>query len=279
MSRIECTPTAVIVALLFCGVVTAPPAWPQQSSASAPASTPVATSAASGSAETPFARLAMTCAPGVHPDLLGRVATVESSGNRFAIGVVGGHLTRQPSTLDEALATIRALNEGGWNYSLGIVQVNVHNLERFGQTLQTIFDPCTNLKTGAAILAECYGRAQGAGLAGDTAVHAALSCYYSGDLSRGRAYALKVAASAPVSQVRGAASESQAIPVVPDVSGAPAAAATNTRSAPPHKTADAKKHDNWFTTWGEDDTSTARSTGYHALPDAISNTERDGDSN
>lgn len=174
-----------------------------------------------------FSAMAQACAPGVHPELMGRIGRIESSGNPYAIGVVGGHLVRQPTNRAEALATVKALNAGGWNYSLGIVQVNVHNFDRYGVSAADMFDPCRNLKTGAAILTECYTRARAADPRNEQrAVHAALSCYYSGDLKAGRAYALKVAAAAPIDSVR-----------VPDAIGivsdgvAPRASSRGARSA------------------------------------------------
>jgi len=194
-----------------------------------------------------FVSLAQECAPDVHHALLGRVASVESSGNPFAIGVVGGHLARQPKNLPEALATVKALDAGGWNYSMGLVQVNVHNLARYGQTTESIFEPCTNLKTGAAILKACYARAKPQFAQADDAVRAALSCYYSGDLTRGAAYAQKVAAAVPASGVQGA----QPIDVVPDVrpAGGPARHAV----ARPERAAKSAAKDDWFTTYGDDD--------------------------
>jgi type IV secretion system protein VirB1 len=194
-----------------------------------------------------FVSLAQECAPDVHHALLGRVATVESSGNPFAIGVVGGHLARQPKNLPEALATVKALDAGGWNYSMGLVQVNVHNLARYGQTTESIFEPCTNLRTGAAILKACYARAKPHFAQADDAVRAALSCYYSGDLTRGAAYAQKVAAAVPASGVQGA----QPIDVVPDVR--PAGGPARRAPARPVRAAKSAAKDDWFTTYGDDD--------------------------
>ena len=200
-----------------------------------------------------FASLARRCAPDVHPALLGRVASVESSGNPYAIGVVGGHLARQPTNLPEALATVNALDAGGWNYSMGLVQVNVHNLARHGQSAQGIFEPCTNLRTGAAILKECYARAKPHFAQAVDAVPAALSCYYSGDLARGASYARKVAAAVPVTGLQGGV---QPIEVVPDVR-APAAAGSPGRASAGSRSAEraprpAQGDDAWFTTYGDD---------------------------
>ncbi len=51
----------------------------------------------------------------VSMDVMQHVINVESSRNPYAIGVVGGALVRQPKALDEALATVRMLEEKGYN--------------------------------------------------------------------------------------------------------------------------------------------------------------------
>lgn len=132
-----------------------------------------------------FATLAQQCSPGVHPSTLQAVVRTESGFNPYAIGVVGGRLMHQPSTQAEAQATVRALDAGGWNYSMGLAQVNRVNVRAFGLTPDTAFDPCANLSAGGAILSGCYARASATGLAAQQAVRAALSCYYSGNFTRG----------------------------------------------------------------------------------------------
>jgi len=68
--------------------------------------------------------LAQQCAPSVHPQTMAAVVGVESGSNPFAIGVVGGTLVRQPNNLAEATATAQALDRAGYNFSVGIAQVN-----------------------------------------------------------------------------------------------------------------------------------------------------------
>lgn len=85
----------------------------------------------------------------------------------------------------EAIATARALEASGYNFSLGIGQVNRHNLSRYGLNYQTAFDPCANLTAASLILKDCYDRAKAKGLNGDGALQAAFSCYYSGNFSTG----------------------------------------------------------------------------------------------
>ncbi|NVE00154.1 lytic transglycosylase domain-containing protein [Massilia sp. BJB1822] len=146
------------------------------------------------------------CAPDVHPALVRQLVRVESGGNPYAIGVVGGRLARQPRNLAEALATVQSLEQQGANYSIGISQVNRIHFPRLGWHKEPAsgFDPCGNLQAGAGILKTCYERALGAGYAGtaldgaNAASRASLSCYYSGNFVSGErlGYVAKVLGSA-----------------------------------------------------------------------------------
>ena len=115
----------------------------------------------------------------VPAEVMRHVVQVESGANPFAIGVVGGQLVRQPVSLDEALATVQMLDAKGYDYSLGVAQVNRRNLGRYGlDTYAKAFDACANVAAGAQILAECYGRS-------GTDWGKAFSCYYSGNFVTG----------------------------------------------------------------------------------------------
>ena len=129
--------------------------------------------------------LVLRCAPDVHPQTVQAIVAVESSFNPHAIGVVGGVLQRQPRSRAEALATAQALQARGWNFSVGLSQINRSNLSRLGLTLSSAFQPCTNLAALQAVLRECYGRALGVSAAPQVAVRDALSCYYSGNFRTG----------------------------------------------------------------------------------------------
>lgn len=115
----------------------------------------------------------------VPAEVMQHVVNVESSRNPFAIGVVGGQLVRQPQNLGEAVATVNMLEQKGYNYSLGVAQVNRANLGKYGLTTYAkAFDLCPNLVAGSQILAQCYASA-----GGDWGK--AFSCYYSGDFTTG----------------------------------------------------------------------------------------------
>lgn len=136
---------------------------------------------------TAFPTLAMACAPLVHPITAQALVQLESGFNPHAIGVVGGMLVRQPRNRTEALSTARALQANGWNFSVGLGQINVHNFERLGLTLDAAFEPCANLGAMQAVLVECFDRAvRGSQRAsGQNSLRRVLSCYYSGNFSTG----------------------------------------------------------------------------------------------
>ncbi|MBJ7514919.1 MAG: lytic transglycosylase domain-containing protein [Stenotrophomonas sp.] len=115
----------------------------------------------------------------VSMDVMKHVVQVESSRNPYAIGVVGGALARQPQRLDEAVATARMLEQNGYNFSLGLGQVNRYNLAKYGlNSYEKAFETCPNLQAASRILAECHSRS-----GGDWGK--SFSCYYSGNFTTG----------------------------------------------------------------------------------------------
>jgi type IV secretion system protein VirB1 len=128
--------------------------------------------------------LVLSCAPLVAQDTAHALIRVESAGNPYAIGVVGGALQRQPVNLAEALAATAALDAAGWNYSVGLGQINKRNFPRFGLSTADAFGACANLGAMQGILGECYQRAS-RHRAPQAALRDALSCYYSGNFVTG----------------------------------------------------------------------------------------------
>lgn len=150
----------------------------------------------------------MGCQIEVPASVMHHVVKVESSYNPYAIGVVGGHLVRQPRSLSEAVATAEMLETRGFNFSLGLAQVNRYNLKKYGlPNYAAAFKTCGNLLAGSQILRECHtrsGRNWGK----------AFSCYYSGNFTTGfrHGYVQKVQRS--MLAQRGPEVPSLAIPVV-----------------------------------------------------------------
>lgn len=178
-----------------------------------------------------FLALAQQCSPQVDPDTMRRIVHVESAYNPYAIGVVGARLKRQPKTHAEAMATARWLDEAGYNYSVGLAQVNKNNFTPHGLTIETAFNPCENLRAGAAILTECFQRAE-TEREEQRALQAAWSCYYSGNFTTGfrRGYVERIiAANGPAKMI---------VPRFEPTAGEPAAtpiALEPRRDRSPHK--------------------------------------------
>ncbi len=142
-------------------------------------------------------------------EVMQHVVRVESSRNPYAIGVVGGRLVREPRGLEEAVATAKMLEQKGYNFSLGLGQVNRYNLSKYGLTsYEMAFDKCPNLVAASRILAECHSRS-GADWG------KSFSCYYSGNFETGfkHGYVQKIYAS--IRQSVAAAGDAQPIGVIP----------------------------------------------------------------
>jgi len=141
-------------------------------------------------------------------EVMQHVVQVESSRNPFAIGVVGGRLAQQPRNMEEALAAVQLLRQEGYNFSVGIAQVNRYNLAPYGlNTYAEAFDVCANLLAGSRILRECYDRAKDWGKA--------FSCYYSGNFVTGfkHGYVQKIYAS--MRNVQAGAADRASLRIIP----------------------------------------------------------------
>lgn len=173
-----------------------------------------------------FEALAGRCAPSIHLRTLSAVVMQESKGYQYAIGINGGaRLPRQPANEAEAIATARWLLQAGYNFDAGLGQINSKNFASLGLSPDNIFEPCTNLKSAATILARCYAMSVKS-YGGQSAIHGALSCYNTGNLRRGfsNGYVRKVVGqvSLPVPALQGSAVPraaplpSRSIPSTPD---------------------------------------------------------------
>ena len=111
-----------------------------------------------------IATLVVACAPLIAPDTAMALIRTESGGNPWAIGVVRNTLTRQPRNNSEAQATAQMLDRSGWDYSVGLAQINRRNFEWLGLTTKSAFEPCSNLRAMQTILSDCFARAGHSGM-------------------------------------------------------------------------------------------------------------------
>jgi len=131
--------------------------------------------------------LALACAPDIHPVTLHAVVKHESRAQQYAIGVNRrGHLLkRQPRSLEEATVAAQTLIDQGIDFDAGLGQINVRNWAWLKLDATTVFDPCRNLTAAQTVLADCYARALPTHKDPQQALRAALSCYNTGNFSRG----------------------------------------------------------------------------------------------
>lgn len=133
-----------------------------------------------------FLALAAQCAPAVDPVTLLRLTSHESALNPYAIAVVGQSLPRQPQSLDEALAIANRLANEGASFSVGLGQINSQHFKADDpKALTSLFEPCRNLQLTEFYLQDCYSRALDLAPDPQMALRKALSCYYSGNFTRG----------------------------------------------------------------------------------------------
>jgi type IV secretion system protein VirB1 len=103
--------------------------------------------------------LLSSCAPRVGVKTMAGIVEYESGWKPNAIG---DNTTRQsyyPATQSDALAIENRLLGLGHNIDVGLGQVNSANFAAYGVTPATVLDPCTNVHTGATILAGNYNDA------------------------------------------------------------------------------------------------------------------------
>lgn len=130
--------------------------------------------------------LAVQCAPDVSPVTIEAIIRVESKGNPLALNV--NRVKVQPvvpKTAPEVAKVAADWIARGFSVDLGIMQINSANLPKLGLTIEQVLDPCTNIRAGAAILADGYARAKSLHGGGQTALQAALSAYNTGNFSFG----------------------------------------------------------------------------------------------
>lgn len=159
----------------------------------------------------PVMALAKQCAPEIHPLTMGYLVGHESSNSRFAINVNlrGGQARppfKAPTTLEEAVSFVGWLETHGYNFDVGLGQINSANFRMLNVTASQLFDSCTNLRAAQTVLKTCYSAAVKIYPAGQVALRHALSCYNTGSLTAGieNGYVAKVTAQL-----------SQSTPIVP----------------------------------------------------------------
>jgi type IV secretion system protein VirB1 len=126
------------------------------------------------------------CAPTVAPATLQAIIRTESDFNPLALHVNGPvRLRSAPKTAAEAATWSAWLIRQGYSVDMGLMQINSRNLASLNLTPARVFDPCQNIRAGAAILTEQYTRAAQIYGTGTKALLHAISAYNSGTFEGG----------------------------------------------------------------------------------------------
>jgi type IV secretion system protein VirB1 len=140
-----------------------------------------------------------SCAPAAAPSTILAVAITESglhpnaiSVNRptqiaQAIGLANSQiqLARQPRSKQEAIQWMRWLRGRGVTVSVGLLQINTENAALFHLRPEQLFEPCTNIAVGSALLAQAYAARTRIAPNDPDALLYALSVYNSGTFDLG----------------------------------------------------------------------------------------------
>jgi type IV secretion system protein VirB1 len=148
---------------------------------------------------TSFRTLAQSCAANVPVSTLEAIARTESALYPYALSINRPHqlahrqgwnrgtitLERQPASLEEAITWTHWLFAQGISVSIGLLQVNSEHAALLHLTPEQLFDPCTNLRSGAALLSATYAATSRIHGEGFTALDSALSYYNTGSPTAG----------------------------------------------------------------------------------------------
>jgi type IV secretion system protein VirB1 len=145
------------------------------------------------------AALQSRCLPTVPLATLNAIIRVESGGNPNAMQIDFPRailkrwhlpqgtlrLKRQPATQREALEWLDYFERRGIFVDVGLMQVSTAEAKRRGIPVESLFDPCSNLRTGWQILDSAYQLEIQTYGPGQKALQHAISRYNTGDTQRG----------------------------------------------------------------------------------------------
>ena len=133
------------------------------------------------------AALIETCAPMVAVETIQAIVQVESQGDPLALNAnrQDGAVTLHPDDIVSAVRLATQEIHAGNSVDIGLMQINSRNLTKLGLTIPQAFNPCTNLKAGASVLASAYEDAVKEQGEGQPALRAALSAYNTGNYVAG----------------------------------------------------------------------------------------------
>lgn len=126
------------------------------------------------------------CVPNIAQASMLAIVQVESKGNPLALNLNKGYrLQFQPQSKVQAQKWIEYLDKHNYNFDIGLAQVNIKNVNKYGHKATELLDPCTNLKIGSSILIKSYTSALPGSKSPDEAWQKAISAYNTGNFHSG----------------------------------------------------------------------------------------------
>lgn len=139
------------------------------------------------------------CAPNVAPVTMNAIITTESKGKPWALGLnKGKKLKYQASSYEQAVAWANYLEANQYDFDIGLAQVNIRNVHKYGYKAYQLLDPCINLKVAGDILQKNYSQALNRSRSQQDALMKAISAYNTGNYQSGfrNGYVTRVVSSA-----------------------------------------------------------------------------------
>lgn len=129
--------------------------------------------------------LVTLCAPNVSPQTMMSIIKTESANNPLVINDNTNKTSYKPKNKEEAIFLSYVLIKKGHNLDFGLTQVNLSNAKKFHLSLNSLFDPCENIKAGAKILTDNFAITSKTNENEQVALLKAFSMYNTGNQHRG----------------------------------------------------------------------------------------------
>jgi len=126
------------------------------------------------------------CAASSAPMVMQAIVKTESNGNPLAIGLNKGYSLKYPAkTETQARKWVEYLEQNNYNFDVGLGQINIKNIHKYGYKAADVLDPCINLKIAGAILNNNYQVAKSSSKTTELALKRAISAYNTGNYTQG----------------------------------------------------------------------------------------------
>lgn len=131
-------------------------------------------------------QLVLECAPHVAPNTMIAVIKTESKGNPLAIGLNRGkRLAYGARSMSQAIHWVNYLERNNYDFDVGLAQVNIRNIHKYGFHAADMLQPCNNLQIASDILRKNYHAALTGHIGANSALLKAISAYNTGNYNNG----------------------------------------------------------------------------------------------